>query len=39
VTEGETVKFSAEKNKLIILDDDGKEPKATILKVSMKGGQ
>jgi len=39
VTVGETVKFVAEKNKLIILDDDGKEHKATIVKVNMKGAQ
>jgi hypothetical protein len=39
VTVGEAVKFVAEKNKLIILDDDGKEHKATIAKVSMKGAQ
>ena len=34
---GEAVKFVAEKNKVYILDDDGKEHKATIVKVSMKG--
>jgi hypothetical protein len=39
VTVGEAVKYVAEKNKLIILDDDGKEHKATIVKVSMKSGQ
>jgi hypothetical protein len=37
VTVGETVKFVPEKNKIFILDDDGKEHKATIVKVSMKG--
>jgi len=37
VTVGEAVKFSPEKNKIYILDDDGKEHKATIVKVSMKG--
>jgi len=34
---GEAVKFFPEKNKIYILDDDGKEHKATIVKVSMKG--
>ena len=37
VTVGEAVKFFPEKNKIYILDDDGKEHKATIVKVSMKG--
>jgi len=37
VTVGEAVKFTPEKNKIYILDDDGKEHKATIVKVSMKG--
>jgi hypothetical protein len=37
VTVGEAVKFCPEKNKIYILDDDGKEHKATIVKVSMKG--
>lgn len=39
VTVGEAVKFASEKNKMYILDDDGKEHKATIVKVSMKSGQ
>jgi len=38
-TVGETVKFAAEKNRLYILDHDGKEHKATVVKVSMKSGQ
>ncbi|HZS98801.1 MAG TPA: hypothetical protein VFA40_18595 [Terriglobales bacterium] len=37
VTVGEAVKFAPEKNKIYILDDDGKEHKATVVKVSMKG--
>jgi hypothetical protein len=37
VTVGEAVKFTPEKNKIYILDDDGKEHKATVVKVSMKG--
>jgi hypothetical protein len=39
MTVGETVKFVPEKNKVYMLDDDGKEHKAKIVKVSMKGGQ
>jgi len=37
VTVGEAVKFAPEKNKIYILDYDGKEHKATVVKVSMKG--
>lgn len=39
VNVGEPVKFAAEKNKVYLLDDDKKEHKATIVKVSMKGSQ
>jgi len=35
ITVGENVKYVVEKNKLIILDDDGKEHKAGISKVSV----
>jgi len=35
VTVGETLKYVVDKNKLIILDDDGKEHKAGITKVSV----
>jgi hypothetical protein len=35
VTVGENVKYVVEKNKLIILDDDGKQHKAGITKVSV----
>jgi hypothetical protein len=38
VTVGENVKYVVDKNKLIILDDDGKEHKAGITKVSMNTG-
>jgi hypothetical protein len=39
VSVGTAVKFAAEKNKVYILDDDKKEHKATIVKVTMKGAQ
>jgi hypothetical protein len=35
VTVGEKVKYAVEKNKIYIYDDDGKEHKASIAKVSM----
>jgi hypothetical protein len=35
VSVGEQVKYVVDKNKLILLDDDGKEHKATITKVSV----
>ena len=35
VTVGEHVKYVVEKNKLILLDDDGKQHKASITKVSV----
>ena len=35
VTVGEPVKFAVEKNKLYLLDEDGKEHKATVAKVSL----
>jgi hypothetical protein len=35
VTVGEPVKFAVEKNKLYLLDEDGKEHKATVTKVSL----
>lgn len=35
VTVGESVKFAVEKNKLYLLDEDGKEHKATVAKVSL----
>ena len=39
VSVGEKVKFAVEKNTLFILDDDGKEHKAGIKKVTLKSGQ
>jgi hypothetical protein len=39
VTVGDSVKFAVEKGKLYILDDDGKEHKATVAKVRMKTAQ
>lgn len=39
VTVGESVKFAVEKGKLYILDDSGKEHKASIVKVRMKTAQ
>lgn len=38
VNVGEHVKYAVEKGKIIILDDDNKEHKATIVKTSMKQG-
>jgi hypothetical protein len=38
VNVGENVKYVVEKGKIIILDDDNKEHKATIVKTSMKQG-
>lgn len=38
VTVGRPVKFAVEKSKLYILDEDDKEHKATITRVSMKSG-
>jgi len=35
VTVGENVKYTVEKNKVFLLDDDGKEHKASITKVSL----
>ena len=35
VTVGEKVKYAVEKNKLFLFDDDGKEHKATVTKVSV----
>ncbi len=39
VTVGDSVKFAVEKGKLYILDDSGKEHKASIVKVRMKTAQ
>jgi len=39
VTVGEHVKYVVDKHKLILLDDDGKEHKATITKVSVTSPQ
>jgi hypothetical protein len=36
VNVGENIKYVVDKGKIIILDDDGKEHKATIVKTSMK---
>jgi hypothetical protein len=38
VNVGENIKYVVEKGKIIILDDDNKEHKATIVKTSMKQG-
>jgi hypothetical protein len=38
VNVGEHIKYVVEKGKIIILDDDNKEHKATIVKTSMKQG-
>jgi len=39
VTVGEKVKYVVEKNKLYLLDDDGKEHKASIKKVKMQSAE
>jgi hypothetical protein len=39
ITVGEKVKFAVEKNTMIILDDDGKQHKAGISKVTMNAAQ
>jgi len=39
VTVGEHVKYVVDKHKLILLDDDGKEHKATVTKVSVTTAQ
>jgi hypothetical protein len=39
VTVGEKVKYTIEKNKMFLLDDDGKQHKATVTKVKMKSSQ
>ncbi|HKS72401.1 MAG TPA: hypothetical protein VJQ82_04340 [Terriglobales bacterium] len=36
LTVGENVKFVVEKGKMVLLDDDGKEHKAAVVKTSMK---
>ena len=38
VTVGETVKYVVSKNKLILLDDDGKEHKASVTKIRVNSG-
>lgn len=39
VTVGDKVKFAVDKSKLYLVDDDGKEHKATIAKVSLNAAQ
>lgn len=39
ITVGEKVKFVVDKNKMYLLDDDGKEHKAKITKVKMKSAE
>ena len=39
VTVGGTLKFAVDKSKLYLLDEDGKEHKATVMKVSLNAAQ
>ena len=39
ITVGENVKYVVEKNKMYLLDDDGKEHKAKIKKVKMQSAE